>query len=105
MNIQQQRPLGQAEAVGAPGRAIIARPDDGVWFDVIPGESATVRVHSGMGGGRYTIMEHRSAPEVGPPLHSHIEVTGIRSEQAGAILTAYAERGGFRYNARTPAIS
>lgn len=31
-------------------------------------------------------------------------VTGLRAAQAGAILTAYAERGGFRYNARTPAI-
>jgi tRNA(Arg) A34 adenosine deaminase TadA len=31
-------------------------------------------------------------------------LTGLKSAQAGAILTEYAERGGFRYNARTPAI-
>ncbi len=73
MNTQQQRPLGQAEAIGTSGRAIIARPDNGVWFDVVPGESATIRVHSGMVGRRFTIMEHRIAPEAGPPLHSHIE--------------------------------
>ncbi|MES1184011.1 MAG: nucleoside deaminase [Myxococcales bacterium] len=31
-------------------------------------------------------------------------VTGIHAERAGAILSSYADRGGFRYNARTPAI-
>ena len=31
-------------------------------------------------------------------------VTGVRAEEAGAVLTDYAERGGFRYNARTPAL-
>ena len=31
-------------------------------------------------------------------------VTGVRATQAGDVLTKYAEAGGFRYNARTPAI-
>jgi tRNA(Arg) A34 adenosine deaminase TadA len=31
-------------------------------------------------------------------------VTGIRATQAGAVLTNYANAGGFRYNGRTPAI-
>jgi quercetin dioxygenase-like cupin family protein len=73
MNTQQLRPLGRVKAVGASDHAIIARPDDAVWFDVVPGESATIRVHSGTVEGRYTIMEHRIAPQAGPPLHSHVE--------------------------------
>ncbi len=31
-------------------------------------------------------------------------VTGVCAEQAGAVLKGYADRGGFRYNARTPAV-
>jgi tRNA(Arg) A34 adenosine deaminase TadA len=31
-------------------------------------------------------------------------VTGVKSELAAQVLTAYAESGGFRYNARTPAV-
>jgi tRNA(Arg) A34 adenosine deaminase TadA len=31
-------------------------------------------------------------------------VTGVRAALAGEILNGYAERGGFRYNARTPAL-
>jgi tRNA(Arg) A34 adenosine deaminase TadA len=31
-------------------------------------------------------------------------VTGVRAAQASDVLTTYAERGGFRYNARTPAL-
>jgi quercetin dioxygenase-like cupin family protein len=73
MNIQQLPTFSQPVAVGTPGRAIISRPDDGVWFDIVPGESATIRVHSSIVGGRYTIMEHCIAPEAGPPLHSHVE--------------------------------
>lgn len=64
MNMQEQQFLN---------RAIVARPLDGIWFDVVPGESATIRVHSDMVGGRYTIMEHTITPQSGPPLHSHIE--------------------------------
>jgi len=30
-------------------------------------------------------------------------VTGVRAAEAGAVLAEYAARGGFRYNARTPA--
>ncbi len=30
--------------------------------------------------------------------------TGVKTELAGEVLTSYAERGGFRYNARTPAV-
>jgi quercetin dioxygenase-like cupin family protein len=73
MNIQQLPTFSQPVAVGTPGRAIISRPDDGVWFDIVPGESATIRVHSSIVGGRYAIMEHCIAPEAGPPLHSHVE--------------------------------
>jgi quercetin dioxygenase-like cupin family protein len=60
-------------AVRTSDRAIVARPEDGVWFDVVPGETATILVHSERVDGRYTIMEHSIAPESGPPLHSHIE--------------------------------
>ena len=31
-------------------------------------------------------------------------VTGVKATLAGEILNSYAERGGFRYNARTPAL-
>jgi len=31
-------------------------------------------------------------------------VTGVRAARAGDVLTKYAEGGGFRYNARTPAV-
>jgi hypothetical protein len=31
-------------------------------------------------------------------------VTGVKAALAGEILSGYAERGGFRYNARTPAL-
>jgi hypothetical protein len=73
MNTQQLRPLGEAEAVSVPDREIIVRPDDRVWFDVVPGESATIRVHSGMVGGRYAIMEHRIARPAAQPLHSQVD--------------------------------
>jgi tRNA(Arg) A34 adenosine deaminase TadA len=31
-------------------------------------------------------------------------ITGVHAAAAGEILRAYAEQGGFRYNARTPAL-
>jgi quercetin dioxygenase-like cupin family protein len=65
--------LSRATAVDAVGQAIVARPEDGAWFDVVPGESATIRVHSESVDGRYAIMEHNIAPGSGPPLHSHVE--------------------------------
>ena len=73
MSIQELRSMKVAEAVGTSGQAVIARPEDRVWFDVVPGESATIWIASEMVGGRYTIMEHDIAPLAGPPLHSHIE--------------------------------
>jgi quercetin dioxygenase-like cupin family protein len=73
MNTQELRSLNRVTGADASARAIVARPEDGVWFDVVPGESATIRIASEMVGGRYTIMEHRIAPQAGPPLHSHIE--------------------------------
>ncbi|MGL4238224.1 cupin domain-containing protein [Tabrizicola sp.] len=73
MNTQDLRSSNRAATGGALNGAVVARPEDGVWFDVVPGESATVRIPSDMVGGRYTIMEHDIAPEAGPPLHSHVE--------------------------------
>jgi quercetin dioxygenase-like cupin family protein len=73
MNTQELRSLNRVTGADASARAIVARPEDGVWFDVVPGESATILVHSERVDGRYTIMEHRIAPESGPPLHSHVE--------------------------------
>ena len=73
MNSQELRSLNRAAAGGTPALAIVARPKDGVWFDVVPGQCATVRIPSELVGGRYTIMEHDIAPQAGPPLHSHIE--------------------------------
>ncbi len=73
MNTQELRPIRRAVPVGTSGKAVVARPEDGVWFDVVPGESATIRVHSRQVDGRYTIMEHDIAPQAGPPLHSHVE--------------------------------
>jgi tRNA(Arg) A34 adenosine deaminase TadA len=32
-------------------------------------------------------------------------VVGVRAAQAGAVLQEYVDRGGFRYNARTPALN
>jgi tRNA(Arg) A34 adenosine deaminase TadA len=32
-------------------------------------------------------------------------VTGLKAELAGEVLNGYASRGGFRYNARTPAVT
>jgi tRNA(Arg) A34 adenosine deaminase TadA len=37
-------------------------------------------------------------------LRGTVVLTGVRAEQAAKVLTGYADRGGFRYNARTPAV-
>ncbi len=73
MSTQELKSLNRLTAVGASDQAIVARPEEAVWFDLVPGESATIRISSERVGGRFTIMEHNIAPQAGPPLHSHIE--------------------------------
>ena len=56
MNTQELRPIRRAVPVGTSGKAVVARPEDGVWFGVVPGESATIRVHSRKVDGRITFL-------------------------------------------------
>lgn len=43
------------------------------WFAGIPGEHASIRVHSTDVGGRFAILESVAAPGCATPLHSHAE--------------------------------
>jgi mannose-6-phosphate isomerase-like protein (cupin superfamily) len=51
----------------------VSRAIDSEWFDVVPGETATIRVHSNQVGGRFSIVDSLVMPNAGPPLHSHRE--------------------------------
>lgn len=51
--------------------AIVGRGEDLNWFDTMPGEQMTIRVHSRDVAGAFTIIEARVPPFVGPPLHYH----------------------------------
>ena len=52
---------------------LVSHADDSEWFDIVPGESATIRVHSDQVGGRFAIVESRLSPNAATPLHSHRE--------------------------------
>jgi quercetin dioxygenase-like cupin family protein len=54
-------------------RVLVSHAGDGEWFDVVPGESATIRVHSDQVGGRFSIVESQLSPNASTPLHSHRE--------------------------------
>ncbi len=61
----------QTEAKAA--RHIVSRPDEGAWFNAIPGELIKIRVPSDAVGGRYAILEFVIEPGFGPPVHTHRE--------------------------------
>lgn len=46
---------------------------DLVWFDTMPGEQMTVRLHSNQVGGSITVIEARVPSRSGPPKHIHNE--------------------------------
>jgi quercetin dioxygenase-like cupin family protein len=51
--------------------ALVSRPDDRQWFQVLPGERATIRVNGDDVEGAYAILEGILPPNSGPPLHIH----------------------------------
>ena len=51
--------------------AIVSRGEDLNWFDTMPGEQMAIHVHSKDVGGAFTILEVRTPPFSGPPLHYH----------------------------------
>jgi quercetin dioxygenase-like cupin family protein len=54
-------------------KVILSHGEEGDWFEVVPGERATIRIHSRQVGGRFSIVESRLSPNAGAPLHSHNE--------------------------------
>ncbi|MGO6733090.1 cupin domain-containing protein [Rhizobium ruizarguesonis] len=46
---------------------------DQTWFDAIPGERLTIRVHSSETGGKFSIMESIAGHGTATPTHTHVE--------------------------------
>lgn len=53
--------------------AIVSHHDSIKWFEAIPGEQLSIRVHGTQVNGRYAIMENIAAPGTATPMHFHAE--------------------------------
>lgn len=51
----------------------VRREKDQVWFEAIPGERLTIRVHSSETGGKFSIMESIAGHGAATPTHTHVE--------------------------------
>jgi mannose-6-phosphate isomerase-like protein (cupin superfamily) len=64
------KPLAKNDAVASP----LIRPyEEQIWFDAIPGERLSIRVHSSEVGGKFSIMENVADDGAATPLHVHRE--------------------------------
>ncbi|MBO7743546.1 cupin domain-containing protein [Paenibacillus sp. MWE-103] len=54
-------------------RAAVTYAKDLKWFDTMPGEQMTIRIHSNQTGGKVTVIEARVPSLMGPPTHIHNE--------------------------------
>ncbi|MGQ2908784.1 MAG: cupin domain-containing protein [Aliihoeflea sp.] len=63
-------PLGASHSTIAP---VVDHHDQIAWFEAIPGERLSIRVHGADVNGRYAIMESFAAPGSAAPRHTHAE--------------------------------
>ncbi len=72
MRTTQHRNTGETSN-GARLPSVVHHYNETSWFDMIPGERISFRVHSTQVNGRYSILDSLAGPGSAPPRHSHVE--------------------------------
>ncbi|MCM2477314.1 cupin domain-containing protein [Rhizobium sp. CG5] len=64
---------------------------DQTWFEAIPGERLTIRVHSSETGGKFSIMESIAGHGAATPTHTHVEDEVFHILEGEVIFSLHGE--------------